>query len=184
LRTFLLIGLLLLPGRLLAQNPSDETALVEDDEPGPEVEGAGDGHELALRDPEGLDAALGRHLRADEGQGAPCLLAQDRAVHHAERPHSRRETAEADVLGDAEAAHELRLLVEVVARACKRISIGVNKGALGDVMGSADSENVQGEIQKKLDIIANEVLLFGSPIQIQIIIKGAVIVIAAALYAR
>jgi fructose-1,6-bisphosphatase I len=32
-------------------------------------------------------------------------------------------------------------------------------GALGDVMGSADSENVQGEIQKKLDIIANEVLI-------------------------
>jgi fructose-1,6-bisphosphatase I len=54
---------------------------------------------------------------------------------------------------------ELRLLVEVVARACKRISIGVTRGALGDVMGSADSENVQGEIQKKLDIIANEVLI-------------------------
>jgi fructose-1,6-bisphosphatase I len=54
---------------------------------------------------------------------------------------------------------ELRLLIEVVARACKRISISVNKGALGDVMGSADSENVQGEIQKKLDIIANEVLI-------------------------
>ncbi|HEX6703390.1 MAG TPA: class 1 fructose-bisphosphatase [Albitalea sp.] len=54
---------------------------------------------------------------------------------------------------------ELRLLIEVVARACKRISISVNKGALGDVMGSAESENVQGEIQKKLDIIANEVLI-------------------------
>jgi fructose-1,6-bisphosphatase I len=54
---------------------------------------------------------------------------------------------------------ELRLLVEVVARACKRISISVNKGALGDVMGSAESENVQGEVQKKLDIIANEVLI-------------------------
>ncbi|MDQ3058684.1 MAG: class 1 fructose-bisphosphatase [Pseudomonadota bacterium] len=54
---------------------------------------------------------------------------------------------------------ELRLLIEVVARACKRISQAVNKGALGDVMGSAESENVQGEIQKKLDIIANEVLI-------------------------
>jgi len=53
----------------------------------------------------------------------------------------------------------LRLLLEVVARACKRISQTVNKGALGDVMGSADSENVQGEMQKKLDIIANEVLI-------------------------
>ncbi|MDD2845075.1 MAG: class 1 fructose-bisphosphatase [Rhodoferax sp.] len=54
---------------------------------------------------------------------------------------------------------ELRLLLEVVARACKRISQAVNKGALGDVMGSAGSENVQGEMQKKLDIIANEVLI-------------------------
>ena len=54
---------------------------------------------------------------------------------------------------------ELRLLIEVVARACKRISISVNKGALGEVLGSADSENVQGEVQKKLDIIANEVLI-------------------------
>ncbi|WP_067068912.1 class 1 fructose-bisphosphatase [Roseateles chitosanitabidus] len=54
---------------------------------------------------------------------------------------------------------QLRLLIEVVARACKRIAISVNKGALGDVLGSAGSENVQGEVQKKLDIIANEVLI-------------------------
>ncbi|WP_372826942.1 class 1 fructose-bisphosphatase [Polaromonas sp.] len=54
---------------------------------------------------------------------------------------------------------QLRLLLEVVARACKSISHAVNKGALGSVMGSAGSENVQGEIQKKLDIIANEVLI-------------------------
>ena len=54
---------------------------------------------------------------------------------------------------------QLRLLIEVVARACKRIAIAVNKGALGDVLGSADSENVQGEIQKKLDVISNEVLI-------------------------
>ncbi|MBB1077726.1 class 1 fructose-bisphosphatase [Rhodoferax sp. 4810] len=54
---------------------------------------------------------------------------------------------------------ELRLMLEVVARACKRISQAVNKGSLGEVMGSADSENIQGEMQKKLDIIANEVLI-------------------------
>jgi len=54
---------------------------------------------------------------------------------------------------------QLRLLLEVVARACKRISHSVNKGELGDVMGSAGSENVQGEVQKKRDIIANEVLI-------------------------
>jgi fructose-1,6-bisphosphatase I len=54
---------------------------------------------------------------------------------------------------------QLRLLIEVVARACKRIAISVNKGALGEVLGSAGSENVQGEVQKKLDIISNEVLI-------------------------
>ena len=54
---------------------------------------------------------------------------------------------------------QLRLLIEIVARACKRIAIAVNKGELGEVLGSADSENVQGEVQKKLDIISNEVLI-------------------------
>jgi fructose-1,6-bisphosphatase I len=54
---------------------------------------------------------------------------------------------------------QLRLLIEVVARACKRIAISVNKGALGDVLGIAGTENVQGEVQKKLDVISNEVLI-------------------------
>ena len=53
----------------------------------------------------------------------------------------------------------LRLLLEVVARACKSISQAVNKGALGGVLGAAETENIQGEVQKKLDIIANEVLI-------------------------
>ncbi|WP_296002351.1 class 1 fructose-bisphosphatase [Rugamonas sp.] len=54
---------------------------------------------------------------------------------------------------------ELRLLIEVVARACKTIAHSVGKGALGDVLGSADTENIQGEVQKKLDVISNEILL-------------------------
>jgi fructose-1,6-bisphosphatase I len=54
---------------------------------------------------------------------------------------------------------ELRLLLEVVARACKRIGIAVSKGALGGVLGDAGTDNVQGESQKKLDVIANETLL-------------------------
>ncbi|HWV62011.1 MAG TPA: class 1 fructose-bisphosphatase [Oxalicibacterium sp.] len=54
---------------------------------------------------------------------------------------------------------ELRLLIEVVARACKTISHSVGKGALGDVLGTAGSENVQGEVQKKLDVISNQILL-------------------------
>ena len=54
---------------------------------------------------------------------------------------------------------QLRLLLEVVARACKRISMAVNKGDLGNVLGAAETQNVQGEVQKQLDIIANEVLI-------------------------
>jgi fructose-1,6-bisphosphatase I len=54
---------------------------------------------------------------------------------------------------------DLRLLIEVVARACKTISNAVSKGALGGVLGDAGTGNVQGEAQKKLDVIANDVLL-------------------------
>lgn len=54
---------------------------------------------------------------------------------------------------------ELRLLIEVVTRACKRISIAVSKGALGGVLGDNGTENIQGESQRKLDVIANETLL-------------------------
>ena len=60
---------------------------------------------------------------------------------------------------DGHIPSQLRLLLEVVARACKSISQAVNKGALGGVLGGAGSENIQGEMQKKLDIIANEVLI-------------------------
>ena len=54
---------------------------------------------------------------------------------------------------------DLRLLIEVVARACKSISIAVGKGALGGVLGDAGTGNVQGEAQKKLDVLSNEILM-------------------------
>ena len=60
---------------------------------------------------------------------------------------------------------DLRLLIEVVSRAIKAISINVGKGALAGLLGEhaaagADAAiNVQGEAQKKLDVIANEILL-------------------------
>lgn len=54
---------------------------------------------------------------------------------------------------------DLRFLLEVVARACKSISHAVNQGALGGILGSAGSGNIQGETQQKLDIIANDILL-------------------------
>jgi fructose-1,6-bisphosphatase I len=54
---------------------------------------------------------------------------------------------------------DLRLLIEVVSRACKAISIAIGKGDLAGILGGAGSENVQGEAQKKLDVISNEILL-------------------------
>ncbi|MGD8998982.1 MAG: class 1 fructose-bisphosphatase [Granulosicoccaceae bacterium] len=50
-------------------------------------------------------------------------------------------------------------LLNDVVTACKVISNAVNHGALVGVLGSAESENVQGETQKKLDIISNDVFL-------------------------
>ncbi len=54
---------------------------------------------------------------------------------------------------------DLRLLIEVVARACKGISIAIGKGGIAGMLGSAGSDNIQGEVQKKLDVISNEILL-------------------------
>ena len=54
---------------------------------------------------------------------------------------------------------DLRLLIEVVARAVKTISVHVGKGAVAGLLGNAGTDNVQGEAQKKLDVVANEVLL-------------------------
>jgi fructose-1,6-bisphosphatase I len=50
-------------------------------------------------------------------------------------------------------------LLNDVVTACKVISNAVNQGALVGVLGTAGSENVQGETQKKLDIISNDVML-------------------------
>ena len=49
-------------------------------------------------------------------------------------------------------------LLTCIAETCKEISFKVSLGALAGVLGSADSENVQGETQKKLDIIANDIM--------------------------
>src|SRR5690606_25751270 len=54
---------------------------------------------------------------------------------------------------------DLRFLIEVVARACRQISHEVSLGALGGVLGSMGTENVQGEVQKKLDVLSNDILL-------------------------
>ncbi|MDP3691179.1 class 1 fructose-bisphosphatase [Bradyrhizobium sp.] len=54
---------------------------------------------------------------------------------------------------------QLRLLIEVVARACKVIGHTINKGAITGLLGSMNRENIQGEVQKQLDVISNDILL-------------------------
>jgi fructose-1,6-bisphosphatase I len=54
---------------------------------------------------------------------------------------------------------QLNALLGVVMSACSEISHEVRRGALGGVLGEAGTDNVQGESQKKLDVIANDLLL-------------------------
>ena len=54
---------------------------------------------------------------------------------------------------------DLKFLIEIVSRACQAISVAIGKGSLGGVLGEAGSDNVQGEAQKKLDVLSNEILL-------------------------
>ncbi|MDY0330673.1 MAG: class 1 fructose-bisphosphatase [Thiomonas sp.] len=50
------------------------------------------------------------------------------------------------------------LLVDVTA-AVKAISAMTSKGALGGFLGALDTQNVQGEVQKKLDVLSNEAMI-------------------------
>ena len=59
----------------------------------------------------------------------------------------------------ADATGDFTSLLNDVVTACKVISNLVNHGALVGVLGAAGTENVQGEDQKKMDIISNDVFL-------------------------
>lgn len=50
-------------------------------------------------------------------------------------------------------------LMEDIGQATRKIAYLVGRGALGGALGSADTDNVQGEIQKKLDVISNEIMI-------------------------
>lgn len=58
-----------------------------------------------------------------------------------------------------DASGELNALILDVALACKAISNRVAQGELGGVLGTAEVINVQGEVQQKLDVLANEYFL-------------------------
>ena len=59
----------------------------------------------------------------------------------------------------AGATGEFTGLLNDIVVAIKTISNAVNKGALIGVMGALESENIQGETQKKLDVITNEMMI-------------------------
>jgi fructose-1,6-bisphosphatase I len=58
-----------------------------------------------------------------------------------------------------DATGDFTSLLNDVVTACKKIACAVNRGGLIGILGSAESENVQGETQKKLDIISNDVMV-------------------------
>ena len=55
----------------------------------------------------------------------------------------------------------LQELLLAVAQTCSTLSHEVAQGALIGLLGSAGTGNVQGEVQQKLDVIANDLLIEG-----------------------
>lgn len=53
---------------------------------------------------------------------------------------------------------DLLSLINTLLTASKEIAMCVNRGALAGVLGSTEAENIQGETQKKLDVISNQIL--------------------------
>ncbi len=51
---------------------------------------------------------------------------------------------------------DLISLIKTILSATKEISFRVSQAQLGDLMGSTSDENIQGEVQKKLDVVAND----------------------------
>jgi fructose-1,6-bisphosphatase I len=58
-----------------------------------------------------------------------------------------------------EATGELSGILYDLALAAKMIANKVRSAGLADILGSAESENVQGEVQQKLDVMANEIIV-------------------------
>ncbi|MFC0120099.1 class 1 fructose-bisphosphatase [Pseudoalteromonas xiamenensis] len=62
------------------------------------------------------------------------------------------------VLVEDGCSRELVSLIRTILAACKEISFRVGQGALSGVLGSTLDENIQGETQKKLDVLSNQLL--------------------------
>jgi fructose-1,6-bisphosphatase I len=57
------------------------------------------------------------------------------------------------------ATGELATVLRDIVLACKMINKKVNKAGLTDILGEQGTSNVQGEVQQKLDVYANDVLI-------------------------
>ena len=68
-------------------------------------------------------------------------------------------TTLADYLNDNATNTALNDVIATVTDVGKTISKLLRKGALADILGEAGNQNVQGEDQKKLDVLANDLLL-------------------------
>src|SRR5207253_9095008 len=58
-----------------------------------------------------------------------------------------------------EATVELSGLLYDLALAAKMIANKVRSAGLADILGATDLENIQGETQQKLDVLANEIII-------------------------
>jgi len=58
-----------------------------------------------------------------------------------------------------EATGELSWILYDIALAAKMISNRVRSAGLADILGATENENVQGEVQQKLDVFANETII-------------------------
>ncbi len=68
-------------------------------------------------------------------------------------------TTLADYLNQHASNPALNDVITTVTNVGKTISQLLRKGALADILGEAGNQNVQGEDQKKLDVLANDLLL-------------------------
>ena len=62
-------------------------------------------------------------------------------------------------LSATQAEPGLIALIEALAKGCVEISGHVRQGAVGQAMGALEQQNVQGEVQQKLDVLSNDILL-------------------------
>lgn len=79
------------------------------------------------------------------------------------RPNGAPTTIQQHILQEQQrfpgASGEFSFLLSGITLATKRIQAAVRRAGLRDVLGSHDAENTHGEVQQKLDVFANEVLI-------------------------